>query len=354
MSREMEIFGKSSRSGDIRDYFSNPGVLAGVKPYIFDDGPGRGTRALDVWTSAGLQYTVVPDRGMNICGFKYGGVPLDWSSGGGLTSPFLYDPRDWGWTRSFNGGLLHTCGLSNVGEPCDEEGVHYGGHGRISNTPAENVAWEVSYPWDGGAPLGATPHGTANEISVKGRCTVANVMGEHLVLERTIGSAADGKSLHLHDRITNIGHGKTPVFLLYHCNFGFPLVSPASKLNVPANEATNIDGNVVSEFDKISPPNDSNEEELFYPRISDREVEVSLFNPELSTNGLGIYMKYSRESLPFLTIWKFFQKRTYVLAIEPGTCYVEGRTAEMEKGRAAMLDTDESYETDLEIGVQDE
>lgn len=349
MSRDMKIFGKSSQPGDIRDYFSNPGVLAGIKPYVFDDGPERGTRALDVWTSAGLQYTVVPDRGMNICGLKYGGIPLDWSSGGGLTSASLYDPKDWGWTRSFNGGLLHTCGLSNVGEPCDEEGIHYGGHGRISNTPAANVAWKVSYPWDDGAPLG-----TVNEISISGRCTNADVMGEHLVLERTIRSAADGKSLHVHDRITNFGHVDTPVFLLYHCNFGFPLVSPASKLSIPASEATDIDGSIVTGFDNIPAPSDSKQEELFYPRISNSEVEISLFNPELSANGLGIYMKYSRESLPFLTIWKFLQKRTYVLAIEPGTCYVEGRTAEMEKGRAVMLGTDESYEIDLEIGVQDE
>ena len=48
-------------------------------------------------------------------------------------------------------------------------------------------------------------------------------------------------------------------------------------------------------------------------------------------------MRYQRRQLPYLTVWKQFARRGYVVGIEPGTCHVEGRVAEKEKGRAVEL-----------------
>lgn len=48
-------------------------------------------------------------------------------------------------------------------------------------------------------------------------------------------------------------------------------------------------------------------------------------------------------------MWKHYQKRVYVIGIEPGTCRVEGRNAEIEKKRAVILDKDQSIQIDLEI-----
>ena len=78
-------------------------------------------------------------------------------------------------------------------------------------------------------------------------------------------------------------------------------------------------------------------------------ITISLYNPKIMNNGLGVYIKYNRLELPYLTIWKFFRRRAYVLGIEPGTCHVEGRLKEKE--RVKYLDSDESFKTSLEIGV---
>ena len=99
----MKIFGKEYNYSKLIDYVGDMKTIAGVKPYTLFDGPEKGVFAVDVWTGSGLTYTYVTARGMNICNFKYKGIPLDWMSGTGVTSPFLYESQGWNWLRSFYG-----------------------------------------------------------------------------------------------------------------------------------------------------------------------------------------------------------------------------------------------------------
>jgi len=336
---KVNLFGKSFTISQLKEYVADISAVGGVRPYTLLEGSQRGVLAVDVWTGSGLEYTVVPDRGMNICNFRYGGIGLDWSSPTGLTSPFMYEAQRWRWMRSFNGGLLHTCGLDNVGEPCVDGDESYGGHGRISNTPATQVSWKTD---------------TENEpyaIDVAGKCRLVSLPEENLLMERKITSEIAGKRIVINDRIQNLGFNKTPIFLLYHCNFGFPLICEDTKLTIPAKKAVDRAGTEVTDFKRIEPPSDSPDEQVLYPVMDGDSVEISLYNPKLQENGLGVYMKYDRAELPHLTIWKFFQKRSYVLAIEPGTCRVEGRVTEKKQGRAIFLEPDESLSVTLEIGV---
>ena len=114
--RRLNLFGVNCTITQLKDRLADLSTIAGVRPYTLSDGLEKGVAALDVWTGSGLQYTVLPDRGMNVCNFRYRGVPLDWSSGLGAVSPWRYEPQEWGWLRSFHGGIVHTCGLDNVGD----------------------------------------------------------------------------------------------------------------------------------------------------------------------------------------------------------------------------------------------
>lgn len=338
--KKLEMFGNFYTISELKEYLCDVNSVAGVKPYTLSDGPEKGVRAIDIWTGSGLEYTVVPDKGMNICRFRYKGIPFDWASGTGLTSPFLYDSHTWKWVRSFNGGLLFTCGLNNVGDPCIDGEEDYGSHGRIGNTPASRISWNVDTE---NAPY---------RIEVTGRCRLVSVMGENLLLERKIISEIAGKTIIVKDRVKNLGFEKTPVFLLYHCNFGFPLLSPDSILTIPAQKATaEGSGKDVPDFKEIYSPIDQGGEQVIYPKVTGDPVKISLFNPKLGENGLGIYIKYTRKELPYLTMWKFFQKRGYVLGIEPGTCQVKGRVLEKENGHAVLLDADQSLSITVEFGV---
>jgi hypothetical protein len=323
---------------DLRDHVGDLSTVIGVKPYTLFDGPERGVLAVDAW-AGDFRFTVLPDRGMNVCGASFRGIPLDWSSGTGSTSPFLYDPAGWGWLRSFHGGLVHTCGLDNVGEPAREGARSYGGHGSISNTPAREVSWGTEETEAG---FTAYVAGSVRSISA---------LEENLLLRRRVSCTLGAPSVIIEDTIRNLGSARSPVFLLYHCNFGFPILSESSTLSLPAKRAVDPSGRDVANFRAVSGPVDAPSEVVVHPLVEalGKETSVTLFNPGLGDDGLGVRLSYDAAVLPHLTVWKNFQKRTYVLAVEPGTCRVGGREAETDAGRAVFLEKDQAMHSRLEL-----
>jgi len=99
-----------SRTGDMSQ-------LGGVRLVTLADGPERGVQAADVRTRDGLCFTVLLDRGMDIDQAEYRGLPLAWVSPTGPVAPSFYEARGTGWLRTFHGGLLTTCGLTQAGVP---------------------------------------------------------------------------------------------------------------------------------------------------------------------------------------------------------------------------------------------
>src|SRR5215207_5289858 len=71
----------------------------------------NGMRIIDAYSVSGLHFTILPDRGFDIWAADYKGIPLTWISQGSPHQP------DFGqsWLRQFNGGLMVTAGLMNVG-----------------------------------------------------------------------------------------------------------------------------------------------------------------------------------------------------------------------------------------------
>jgi hypothetical protein len=327
---------------ELKDHLPALSALCSLTPLRYWEGPERDVFAVQVVTGSGFEYTVLPDRGLNIAHARFRGIPLDWSSGTGVRPPAAYESAGWKWLRSFHGGLVHMCGLDNVGKPCVDpeapgDNKEFGGHGRLGSTPAREVSWRT------------VERGGWVELEVSGKLHQTSALEESLLLERIVRSECGGNRLTLRDRITNLGHLPIPVFLLYHCNLGFPLLSGASRLFLPCDSARNWQGEPVPDPEALLPPQEEALETVLYPEVSEEQVTVSLFNPELE-GGMGLYLSYRRSELPCLTVWKCFRKRTYVLGIEPGTCRVEGRT--VEKRRVRELARDESCEVNLEIGLR--
>jgi hypothetical protein len=340
----LDLYGGAYSLAELRELVPSLSSVAGFRPYRLVEGTGRDVLVVDVHTGSGFEFSVIPDRGMNIAMARYRGIPLDWSSGTGVVAPAYYDASGWQWLRSFHGGLVHTCGLDNVGVPVADpqapgDNKVFGGHGRISSTPAREVAWRTSQT-DGGLLL-----------EVSGKVFSVSALEESLLLERTVATEMGSSRLMIRDRITNLGHGSASVFLLYHCNFGFPLLSPESVLSIPAASTLDSEGRPVENPDEILSPQEDTREQVLYPTVTGDPITVTLRNPRLERNGLGVYVRYQRRQLPYLTVWKQFAKRGYVLGIEPGTCRVEGRVAEKEKGRAVELACDQSIGVELELGV---
>ena len=316
--------------------------LGGVRLVTLAEGPERGVRAAELRTAAGLRFTVYLDRGMDIGPAEYRGVPLAWTSPTGPAAPSFYEPQGIGWLRSFHGGLLTTCGLTQVGPPGEENGEHLGLHGRISNIPARQVgqgdAWE----------------GDIYTFWVEGRMREVSVFGHNLELRRRVSARLDKPRLVIQDQVTNMGDVTAPHMILYHINLGFPLLQAESRLIAPSEEVIPRDEVAtagITEHTRFQAPAPGYAEQVFYHRMraeADGFVKVVVVNDAL---GLGLQLRYRQEELSEFTQWKQMGWGTYTLGIEPGNCRSEGRLAARERGALLELAPGQQLDYQVEMSV---
>jgi hypothetical protein len=268
------------------------------------------------------------------------GVPFAWISNGGYASSSYYEPQLDGWQRNFFGGLLTTCGLTQVGEPCQDEGELLGLHGRISNTPATRVGYEEE--WDGDDYL----------LRIKGCVQQFNLFSENLELHRKIETTFGSNRLTIRDKVVNKGYKKTPLMLLYHINLGFPLInSNATIVCSPQNVspwAGTPNADIINFF-KIPEPSLTIDEEVIELDILPDDAgycTIGLINPD---EELGFYIKFKKEQFPKFCLWKGIREGIYAIGFEPGNCGVNGRSYARQNGELDYLSPLEERIFEMEL-----
>jgi hypothetical protein len=319
--------------------------VAGIEPFVFDDGPARGVRALRFRTGGGLSFDVIPDRGMDLGFAEHRGTPLAWLSPNGFVAPSFHEPGGEGWLNSFPGGLLVTCGLRNVGPSGERRGEEFGLHGRASNIPASKVSYDAF--WD--------DEGCVLEAS--GQIREASVFGPNLVLRRRILARVGETRVKLEDRVTNEGFEPEPLMVLYHINLGWPLLDESSRLIGPGKtgeqpEPRDMDARGgLDTWNRFSAPTPGFRERVFYHRPDAGPgglAEARVENPAL---GLAFSVRFRPDELPEFVQWTMTGEGTYVLGLEPATCRVEGPAAEEAAGRTVELEPGETRSHHLEVEV---
>ncbi len=340
------LYGKEYSRKEILERVGDISQLAGADRMRLAGGKGDGVEAVRVRTGGGLEYTVVAGRGMDIAFAQYKGINLNWFSSVGITGSEFFDSKGTGWLRSFFGGLLTTCGLTYLGAPCVDKGVELGIHGRISNIPAENLCADGE--WEGDEYV----------IWVSGKMRETAVFGENIQLRRRISSRLGAPSMIIEDRIENLGYEESEHMLLYHMNFGFPLVDDGSRLICNCKKVIPRDEDAADGFEEyniFSAPTEGYREKVYYhePNAApDGSTCVALVNDSFNNgNGLGVYIRFNVKQLPFMGEWKLMAKGNYVVGIEPANCHVEGRAKEREYGTLQYLKPGEVRTYRLEIGV---
>jgi hypothetical protein len=325
----------------------NMSQLASVKKYELTDGKAKGVEAVDIKTGTGFQFTVLTSRGMDIAWCEYKGIPLSYISKNGIVSPFCYENEGMNWLRSFFAGMLTTCGLSNVGGPCEEDHpvigkVHYGLHGRISNTEAGNVC--VVEEWNG----------DDFELSVSGQMRESVLHGENLTLKRSIKTKLGQDSFIISDVIENQGFAEVPLMLLYHINIGYPVLDEGSRFvsnSKSIQPADQLAMDNLNDYSLMQEPENGRKENCYFHELnSDQKGDtyVGLINDKLE---IGVYVKFNKNQLPKLTEWKMLSEAEYVFGIEPANCYPVGRVKQREMGDLQMIKPGEQKKIELEIGV---
>lgn len=336
------LFGKSWLRAELLEHVGDIAQIAGLRLAELSDGPGRGVRTATFNTGCGFTFTVLLDRGMDIHDARFRGVPLAYCAPGGIRRPEYFEPEGTGWLRNFHGGWLNTCGLTNVGLPGEDKWGAYGLHGRASNLPATLHGY------------GGIWHGDAYEIWLEAGIRESRFFGENMQLTRRFSTFLGASHVRITDRIQNLGSRPAPFMLLYHCNFGFPLLAPGSRIILsqksvhPRDKAAKagMAGHLV-----MDAPTQDYEEQVFFHQLhadSAGFATAALVNDNLALAG---FVSYRQSELPNFIQWKQMGVGEYVLGLEPANCLVLGRAAEQERGTLQILQPGESRETVLILGA---
>ena len=292
-----------------------------------------------------LRFTVVPTRGMGLWRASLGDLSLGWESPvkGPVHPAFVRtdEAGGIGWLDGFD-ELLCRCGLESNGAPeFNENGtLKYGLHGKIANTPAHKV--EV------------TIDGDSAEIAVRGIVDEARLFGNKLRMVSTVTTRVGRPGLTVTDEITNFSAEQGELELLYHINFGTPLLDPGSKMVAPVVKVAPRDevavGN-VPHWDTYGPRTPDSAEAVFFCSLAgdaDGGTQALLHN---SAGTRGVSVRFNKDQLPCFTQWKNRQDAIdgYVTGLEPGINFPNIKSFEKQMGRVAMLAPGESRTFEVAI-----
>ncbi|HNR42829.1 MAG TPA: aldose 1-epimerase family protein [Bacteroidales bacterium] len=332
------------KTKELLQYIGNLDQLGGTRHYELTDGRGRNMRAIDVNSGSGLNYTVLPDRGMDISLASYRGINLVYLTSTGESHPAFYEPENSGWLRTFTGGLLTTCGLTYLGPPVLDEDELLGLHGRYSNIPARQVA-DLSH-WDE----------DEYHIRLRGIVEEAALFGNKIRLEREITTTIGQNRIRIADAITNFGYAESPYTILYHMNFGYPFLSEESELIINPEETIPRDEHSASgavNFKRFSLPQAGFTEQVYFHRLRPDEKGISSVSLINKKSGIDLTIEFTGAALPWFTQWKMMGPGEYVLGLEPGNVPVRNRKVLREEGLLPFLQPGETVTNQVDVTVKE-
>ena len=331
---------KNVKKREMLRYVGDFSQLFGIKEYTLADGKAKGVRAYDVKNGSGLEFTIVADRCLDIAGLSFKGINCSYIAKAGIVAPEYYDENGVGFLRSYLAGFLTTCGLRNVGSPCEENGEYFPLHGRIANTPGEQVT--ATTEWIDDIPV----------LTISGKMREARLFGENLILTRKIITKYGENRITLQNSVENLGFKREALMLLFHFNMGYPLldenailVTPTAKL-IPRDQEA-INGATL--YSECQLPTPDYAEQVFYHELNadmEGNTSVALINKKLE---IGVALHYHKNQLFNFAQWKQMGEGDYVMGMEPCNCFVGGRIDPRNSDVKEFLEPGEIRNFDLTI-----
>lgn len=367
-----KLFGREWTKDELLTHIGHIDQVGGLKRFQLVEGNTAGCESVEFRTGTGFRFNVLPGRGMDISECEYCGESISWRSQTGDIASSYFESAGYGWFRSFFGGLLTTCGMSWAGPPHVDpnagvegdpslyinvgtgEGNHFnwlhsgglGIHGRVSNIPARNV--HVDGEWIGDDYV----------FWCQGKVTEAQVFKTNLQLTRKISTKLGENKFWVYDTVENLAHDPQEHMYTYHCNFGFPLCQEGSKILInsrhvePYNKGS---AEYLNEWSQLPKPTSGIPEMCYYHdvvRDKDGNSIVAIINRSVSNGrGLGCYIKYDANTMPYFIQWKMPEKGRYVVGLEPSNCMIEGRYRHRLDGTLKLLEPGEKVEYRVEFGI---
>lgn len=297
--------------------------------------------------SGRLAVNVLPTRGMGIHKAWLDGEEFGWKSPvRGPVHPKFVDvgePSGLGWLDGFD-ELLCRCGLVSNGAPefdAKTNRLAYPVHGRIANRPAHQV--ELSVDTDKGV------------LTLRGVVEETRFHFTKLRMTTTVTLPLGGSTCHIHDEVENFSAGPAEMQMLYHVNFGLPLLDAGSQVVVPAKTVVPRNERAASgikTWDSYAAPEPNWEEMVYFLDLhgDDAGRTRTLLKNAHGTRGASLV--YNTKELPHFSLWKNTTAEAdgYVTGLEPGTNYPNPRSYEGKQGRVVKLGPAEKYS--MSVGLE--
>lgn len=344
----MKLHGRTYTRRELEARVGRIEQVGGIRKLTLTEGNENGASIISVRTGAGLSFDVTPDKGLDISAASFSGGSLCWQSASGDVHPAYYDDKETGWLRTASGGLLMTCGLINAGTPGQIDGKHYGMHGRAHHTPARQVVAEGYWVGD------------EYEMRIAGVIEETSMFGGHLRLRREIRTRLGENRIAIRDVVENAGFETCPHMMLYHFNFGYPLLTEESELVFPEGHVRPVvEGTIVEGYDKWTAPAAPYHERCYYHEMeqeADEWREVTIRQPEFpiaagQSTPIAVTLSWKSDTLPKLVQWKMPGAGLHALGIEPANCGVEGMGIEKQRGTLVLLEPGEALEYELDLTI---
>lgn len=329
----------SDLSWSVRKYTLRGGLQEGVDVVEIDNGK--------------LCFLVLPTRGMGIWKAASGDLRLGWDSP--VKDPVhpayvnLQERGGLGWLKGFNEWIVR-CGLSSIGAPGPDVMIDNNGnraeemltlHGKIANIPARKVSIEI----------------TEEEIILRGELDETMLFGPALRLKTEIRTAFGSGQLTINDAVTNMGAQVTEHELLYHINYGTPLLEPGARAVCPVKQMAPRDPRAAKgmpDYDLYRPAETGFVEQCyFFELLGDSQNQETAVMLKNAAGDAASVVRYSLKDFPCFTLWKNTAAKAdgYVTGLEPATAYPNSRQFERERGRVITLAGGETRATSLSVEV---
>lgn len=318
------------------------GAPFSIEQKVLHGGKQEGSKIITLVSENGLTIVLSPTRGMNLLHAQGFGVRLGWDSPvKEVVNPAfinLESRNGLGWLEGFN-EMMVRCGYEWTGHPTTADGQLYTLHGKAGNTPASRVEVEVNE---------SAPY----EIRIRGLIKESTFKKADLQTMTELRYVPGSNSFSLHDVLTNHADYPHDYQIIYHSNFGKPILEEGARFIAPLANVSPFNDYAkggIKTWNTYSAPTKDFDEMVFNltPLADANQQTLAAVINKAGDKGAAIGFNVSQ--LPVLTMWKNTdtEKQGYVTGIEPGTSYAYPVTIEREQKRVKQLAPGASTQFDL-------
>lgn len=328
-----------------------------VHKYTLRGGKQEGVDVIVV-NNGKLSFTVIPTRGMSVLKVTMGDITLGWNSPvKEVVHPKLINLQErggLGWLEGFNEWIVR-CGVEWAGHPGKDKFINNTGdeaemdltlHGKIGNIPASEVEVVIDRPNNN------APH----RIRIRGRVDERMFYGPKLELWTEISTEVGSNTFRIEDSLKNYSIYDQEFQIIYHANYGPPLLEQGSRFVAAINEIRPFNAHAaksLNTFAEYVAPTKGFVEQVYgiIPLADANNKTTAMLHN--AAGDKAVTMTYDVRQLPYFSLWKNTTalEEGYVTGLEPGTGFPPNRSIERQAGRVPKLKPNETRQFAIEVAI---